>query len=173
MELVIDRKPRHWWLFLLRGVIFVLLGVYMIFAPTSGFAAMGFLLGLAILLGGVFQLYRTVRDPDEHSRLWHLIGGIVELVIGIVLIGHIGTSEAILRIIVGLWFIVSGVSVFNLSRTGTKNLMLTIGGVLIVLLGLFIIFDSTFGATTIVLVTAIAFIITGIFNIMLGFRLKR
>jgi uncharacterized membrane protein HdeD (DUF308 family) len=73
---------------------------------------------------------------------------------------------------VGIYFLVRGFSMISFSHLTGRNWMLTVGGALIVLFGLMIIFNAVFGAVTIVIFTALAFIVTGIFNVMLGVKLK-
>ena len=173
MESIISRRPRYWWVFMLQGIILLALGIYMLFAPISGFATLGFLFGLAILLTGIFELLRVISDRDQASRAWHLLLGVINVILGIILVGHIGTSETILRIILGLWFLFSGISLMSFARLTGRNWLLTAGGVIVVLFGLAIIFKPIFGAFTIDLLISIAFIVTGLFEIALGYRLKK
>jgi uncharacterized membrane protein HdeD (DUF308 family) len=172
MEIIVQRRPRYWWVFMLQGIILLVLGVYLVFAPIAGFAALGFLFGLVILLTGVFELLRVISDRDQGSRAWHLFIGVVDIILGILLVGNIAASEVILRIVVGIWFLFRGLSMLSFSRLTGWNRMLTAGGVIIVLFGLAIIFKPLFGAVTIDLLTAVASITAGMFDIMLGYRLK-
>jgi uncharacterized membrane protein HdeD (DUF308 family) len=173
MEITVDRKLRHWWMFLIRGLIFILLGIYMIARPASGFAALGFLLGLIILLAGVSELLHTVRDRSAFNRGWHLFIGIVDIILGIVLVSHIGASETILRIIIGIWFLFRGISLFSFSGLLKKSWVMIVGGIVVIIFALMVLFNPVFGAVTIVLWTALALIVTGILNIFLAVRLKR
>ena len=172
MELPADNSMRHWWVFLLRGALFIIVGIYMILAPNSSYAALGFMFGLIIFLAGVAELLRVYRENNQASRGWHLTLGIIDIVLGIILMGHIAASELILRIIVGIWFLFSGISMISFSRMIGRSLMFTIGGVLIIVFALLVLFNPLFGAMTIIIWTAIAFIITGLFYVVLGFRLK-
>ena len=108
MELAVDRSLRHWWFFVVRGILFILLGVYMMASPATSFVALGFIFGLIILVAGVSELFHATRRGRPDNRQWHLFLGIIEILFGLVLIGHIATSVAILRIIVGIWFIFRG-----------------------------------------------------------------
>lgn len=173
MESLISKRPRYWWVFMLQGAILLILGIYMLFAPIAGFATLGFLFGLVILLTGIFELLRVIRDRNQGSRAMHLLLGVINIILGIILVGHIGTSEAILRIVVGLWFLFRGVSLMSFSRLTGRNWVLTAGGVIVVLFALAIIFKPLFGAVTIAIITAVAFIVTGMFDVALGYRLKR
>jgi uncharacterized membrane protein HdeD (DUF308 family) len=172
MELSVERTQRHWWVFIIRGVLFIGLGIYMIASPVGSFIALGFLFGLIIFLTGVAELIRVTRERTQGGRTWHLVLGIIDVILGIILMGHVGTSMAIMRIILGVWFLFRGFSLFSFARHAGRSWMLIAGAILIFVFGLLILFDPTFGDMTIILWTAIAFIITGIFNVWLGYRLK-
>lgn len=172
MDLSIDRSIRHWWVFLIRGILFILVGIYMIASPIASFIALGFLFGLMILLAGISELLNVTRDNNPGSRSWHLALGIIEVIFGIVLMTHVAASVAIIRIIVGLWFIFRGVTLFNVSRGIHTSWVPRLAAILIVILGLLILFDVVFGSMTIILFVAISFIVTGIFNVWLGYRMK-
>jgi uncharacterized membrane protein HdeD (DUF308 family) len=172
MELTIERTQRHWWVFVIRGLLFIGLGIYMICEPVGSFAALGFLFGLIIFLVGVGELLRVSRERTVGNREWHLGLGIFDIILGVLLMGHVTTSMAIIRIILGLWFIFKGISLFSFWRHGHRSFMIIAGAILIFVFGLLILFNPTFGDMTIILWAAIAFIITGIFNTWLGYSLK-
>ncbi len=173
MEIAVDRRLRHWWIFLLRGLVFVITGIYMICSPGSSYAALGFFFGLVIFLAGVAELMHAIRDRDTTNRGWHLILGIIDILLGLILMAHVGVGIFILRVMVGVWFVFRGVSLFSFSKLTGRSWILVVGGVLTILFGLFVIFNPVFGAMTIILWTAIAFIVTGIFNIALSFMLRK
>jgi uncharacterized membrane protein HdeD (DUF308 family) len=172
MDLSLDHSIRHWWVFLLRGLLFILVGIYMICSPLTSFVALGFLFGLIIFITGLVELLHVVRDRNSTNRGWHLILGIVDLILGLVLMANVGASVAILRLIVGIWFLIRGFSLISFSRVVGQSWLLTIGGIVTAIFGLLIIFNAAFGSMTIILFIAIAFVITGIFNVWLGYRMK-
>jgi len=173
METIVDRSLRHWWVFLIRGLLFILLGVYMIANPVGTYAALGFVFGLVILLAGIAELLHAYQDRGAANRGWHLVIGLIDVIIGIVLMAHLLASADVLRIIVGIWFVVKGISMFSFSGRLGRSWIITLGAIITLLLGILILFDPAFGAAAIVLWTAIAFIITGVFNCALAFRMKR
>ena len=173
MELSVDRSIRHWWVFLLRGILFIAVGIYMLCSPATGYVTLGFMFGLIIFLAGVSELLHAYRDNTARNRGWHLLLGIFDIILGGVLMGHIATSIAILRIIVGLWFLFRGISLLSFSGFFKRSVLLGIGGIITIIFGGMIIFNAGFGDATLLLVTAIAFIITGLFNTVLGFAMKR
>jgi uncharacterized membrane protein HdeD (DUF308 family) len=172
MELSVDRSIRHWWVFLLRGILFIAVGVYIICSPGTGYAALGFMFGLIIFLAGISELLHVYRDNSSRNRGWHLFLGIMEVIFGIVLIGNIAASVDILRIIIGIWFLFRGMSLLSFSGFFKRSVLLAIGGIITIIFGAMILFNAAFGAMTIILVTAIAFIVTGLFNTVLAFGMK-
>ena len=173
MEIPIERSLRHWWIFLLRGLLFIATGIYMICSPASSYVALGFFFGLIIFLAGIAELMHSVRKHDTGNREWPLALGIIDILLGLVLMAHVAAGITILRIVVGIWFVFRGMSLFSFSRLTGRSWVLILGGLLTVLFGLLVIFNPVFGAMTIILWTAIAFIITGVFNVMLAFMLRK
>ena len=168
----IDRSIRHWWVFLLRGILFMLVGIYMICSPATGFVALGFFFGLVILLTGIAELLRVSSDRTSGSRGFHLAMGIIDILLGIVFIGHIAAGVAVLRIIGGLWFLFRGSSLIRFSRHMHTSWLLVLGGIITAIFGLMIIFNVVFGSLTIIFFTAFAFLIMGVFNAWLGYNMK-
>ncbi|MDB5017540.1 MAG: protein of unknown function rane [Mucilaginibacter sp.] len=172
MEIITYGGLRHWWVFVLRGVLFILVGIYMLMSPATGFVALGLLFGLVILVAGVTELLHAYRDHGRDSKRWHLLAGLVEVVLGIVLMTHVAASIDIIRIIVGIYFLFRGISILTFRRMTGRSWWVTLGGVLVLIFGLLVLFNPAFGALTIVLWTAIAFIVTGIVNVLLGISMR-
>ncbi len=173
MEVTVSRSFRHWWVFVVRGILFTLLGIYIFTSPLSTYLALGFMFGLAILIAGITELLHAYQDHGSANRGWHLFAGIVDLLLGLVLISHLAASMLILRIIVGFYFLFKGVLVFKSRRMGGSQLWMIIGALITLVFVIMIWADPAFGAWTIIISTALAFIVTGILNIMLGLRMRR
>lgn len=168
----IDRSIRHWWVFLLRGILFILIGAYMIASPATGFVALGFFFGLIIFVTGIAELLRVASDKSSANRGLHLALGIIDVILGVVFMVHIAAGVAILRIIVGLWFLFRGISLISFSRHLRTTWLLMLGGIVTAIFGLMIIFNVVFGSLTLVFFMAFAFIIMGVFNAWLGYNMK-
>jgi uncharacterized membrane protein HdeD (DUF308 family) len=171
MEITIDRSLRLWWVFILRGILLAGLGIYLFAAPASGFIALSFTFGLIILLAGIAELLRAYRDHGQGNRGWHLFAGLIDLLLGLVLMSHLAASMVVLRFIVGFYFLFKGITVLAY-RKRVSAWWLVLGGLITLIFVVLIWFDPVFGAATVIIYTALAFIITGILNIMLGIRMK-
>jgi uncharacterized membrane protein HdeD (DUF308 family) len=172
MEITVDRSLRHWWVFVLRGILFILLGIYVFMSPASAYIALSFLFGLAILLAGVAELMHAYQYRGSANRGWHLFIGIVDIILGLVLMNHLAASMDILRIIVGIYFIFRGLTIFNLRGLGRGLWWVTLAGVIVLLFGIMVLVNPVFGAITIVIWTGSAFIVMGLLNLFLGMRMR-
>jgi len=145
----------------------------MIASPGTSFSALGFMFGLVVFLAGLAELLHAVRQRNAGSRRWHLVLGIIDILLGIILMGHVTAGMEILRIIAGIWFILRGISLFGFSRLVGKSWLLITGGVLTTFFGLLLLFFPIIDDMTIIIWAALAFIITGIFNVILGISLQK
>ncbi|MFI5161082.1 MAG: HdeD family acid-resistance protein [Sphingobacteriales bacterium] len=173
MEISVDRNWRHWWVFLVRGILFMLLGAYMFATPANSFAALAFAFGLIIFVAGVGELIRVMRENSAADRGWHLALGLFDLIIGVALIGHLAVGEDILRIVVGLWIIFRGITLLLSGNRPPRSWFLVAGGVVVAVFGLFVLIKPVFGGVTIVVWTAFALVVMGVMNILLSLRMKR
>jgi uncharacterized membrane protein HdeD (DUF308 family) len=171
MEITVDRSMRLWWVFILRGLLFAGVGVYMLASPVSGYLALGFMFGLIILLTGIAELLRAYQDRGSGNRGWHLFIGLIDLLLGIVLLGHLAASMAILRIVIGFYFLFKGITLLTFRKHGNPAVLI-IGGLALALFVGMIWFNAAFGTMTIIIWTALAFLVTGVLNIMLGLRMR-
>jgi len=172
MEITVDRSLRHWWVFVIRGIMFMVLGAYIFASPVSAYLALGFMLGLVILLAGVAELVHAYEDKGSANRGWHLFVGLVDLVIGLVLMSHLAASMTVLRVIIGVYFLFRGLSILNFRRFARRPVWVLAGAVIVLLFGILVIADPVFGSATVIIWTGSAFIITGILNVLLGIRMK-
>ncbi|WP_183577929.1 HdeD family acid-resistance protein [Mucilaginibacter sp. X5P1] len=169
-EIISDIK--HWWLFLLRGILFILLGIYMISAPLVTFVALSMLFGIVIVLGGAAELVHAYANRYVVGWSWRFLLGLIDVALGFILIFDVKLSITVLPLAVGLWFLFRGFSLFSFASVMRRSGWMMLAGVIIVLFALLVMFNPAFGAMTIVLWAASAFIVTGIINTILAFRLK-
>ena len=169
---------RCWWLFLLSGILLFIAGCGVIRYPVGTYASIALLLGVVVVAVGVAHIYFAVANSKIlPKRPWHLILGIVDLIIGILLLTYPDITMAVLPPLVGIWFLIRGASLlvyaFTIRRLhGSSWGWFLAGGILIAIFAGFIMYYPIFEFFTIVVWTAAALMITGISNMLLAFRLK-
>lgn len=172
MEITVIRSFRHWWVFVLRGILFIMVGIYVFLSPVSAYLALSFLFGLIILLAGIAELMHTYQDRSSANRGWHLFVGLVDLILGIILLSNLAASMDVMRVILGVYFLFRGLSMFSFRGFARRPAWILAGAIVVLLFGILVIANPVFGAATIIIWTGMAFIITGILNVMLGLRMK-
>lgn len=172
MALEFYSNTKHWWVFLLRGLIFILLGIYMIVEPSESYLALSLIFGVIILVTGIAELAHVVSNRHSRSWKWRLLLGIIDLALGLILVYNLKLSMVVLPLLVGIWLFLTGISLLTFATLIRHPFWLILGGVLTTILSFLVMFFPNFGAMTIVIWTAIAFLFAGISNALLAFRLK-
>jgi len=93
----------------LMGLATLILGVIVAIHPSVSLAVIAVLLGILLIFSGIFQIVEAFDDA-ERSRVWRGISGVLLIVAGIVLIRHLDLSVALIGLIVGLTWVVQGLS---------------------------------------------------------------
>lgn len=170
---------KHWWMYLIIGVLALILGVFMLINPAITYEMMTLLLGLALLIFGVIEMIVGIFSRNIFvSRAAVIIGAVLNIVLGILLAANPGIAALTLPLILGMWMLYQ--SFMTISYAGDlKNfkvkgygLTLFCGIVLLVLAMLILLRPMTLGVVTVAVYIAISFIIYGLSEIVSAFRLK-
>ena len=170
---------KHWWMYLIIGVLAFILGVFMLINPAITYEMMTLLLGLALLIFGVIEMIVGIFSRNIFvSRAAVIIGAVLNIVLGILLAANPGIAALTLPLILGMWMLYQ--SFMTISYAGDlKNfkvkgygLTLFCGIVLLVLAMLILLRPMTLGIVTVAAYIAISFIIYGLSEIVSAFRLK-
>jgi uncharacterized membrane protein HdeD (DUF308 family) len=100
-----------WQAGIVLGVLTLVLGVVVTFHPTGSLNVIAVLLGILMLLSGLFHLIR-VLDPRERHRIWLGITGLLFIVVGVILIRHLHLTRALIGLVIGLTWVVQGLTAF-------------------------------------------------------------
>jgi uncharacterized membrane protein HdeD (DUF308 family) len=182
MESVIKKSKfmiKNWWLPLLVGAIFMLVGVWTISTPLASYMSLVIIFASFMFVSGIFSLVFSIRNRDEIDDWgWHLAGAIFDFVIGAILFFHPAITMAVLPFMVAFYFLFKGFATFgfasDMRKYGDQGWgWLALSGVLSTVFAIMILFNPTLGGLTIVVFTALAFFSLGFFNIALAFSLKR
>jgi len=98
-----------WQAALFLGVVTLILGLIVTFHPTTSLNVLAVLLGILMILSGLFHLIR-VFDPRERHRVWLGIAGLLFIVIGVILIRHLHLTRSIIGLVIGITWIVQGLT---------------------------------------------------------------
>ena len=91
------------------GIVTLILGLIVTFHPGGSLNVIAVLLGLLMIISGLFHLIRMLGRGESH-RVWLGIAGLLLIVLGVVLIRHLHLTVALIGLIVGISWIVQGLS---------------------------------------------------------------
>ena len=171
--------PSYWWVPLLFGVIFIITGIWILRSPVESYEQITKMIGVIILVSGTTQILFTVsKRKTIPGWEFQATGGLIDFVIGIILILNPSILLRIITLFVGIWLIVNCVTLIKRGLEARKENRgywkweLILGAMLLLLAILFLWHPMVIGFT-IAIWSAWAFIILGVFRIALTIKLRR
>ena len=172
------RAVKNWWVSILIGVLAVILGIWCMVTPDTTLVALTMVFVVAFLVSGIFEIIFAVGNRSMQGWGWALAGGILDLLLGILLLAlPLPVITLVLIYFVGFWLLIRSIWAIGIASdlSHWKNsgwgwlLALAILGVIFAFL---FFLSPMFGGGMIVWFASFAFLFYGIFRIYLGFRLK-
>src|SRR5215469_737054 len=163
-----------WQATLLVGIITLVLGLIVTLRPSGSLNVIAVLLGLLMIVSGLFHLFRVFGSGEEH-RVWHGIAGLLLVVIGVVLIRHLHLTVALVGLIIGISWIVEGVAALIAAFSGGSREgrgWWIFFGIITLVGGIVITAWPVESVTAIAVLVGIWFIILGLFEIVGGIMLR-
>jgi hypothetical protein len=171
-------STQYWWLMFSVGVLFICLGGWILASPVDSYMSLGFLFAYGLTFSGLFELIFAIGNHKTlHGWGWTLVGGGIDLALGIYLLKVPMLTLMIMPVVIGLWMLFRGCMAFNstieLRTLGVLDwAWLFVTGVLIILLSILILGSPFFASINVVVWTAFCFILSGIFRIFLSLQLR-
>lgn len=173
------RVVQHWWLVLIAGVLCIAAGIAVFVFPLESYVAMSILTGAVMLVVGTAKLIAASASGNYlMMRGYVIVGGVLDLLLGVFLCVYPGVTLAFLPIMLGFWmlynsFVLLGFSgdfdTFGIQGGG----VLTGGGILLLVLSI-IVLVNPFGAgiATVIVMAGVGLILFGILLCSLSTKLK-
>jgi uncharacterized membrane protein HdeD (DUF308 family) len=170
---------KHWWLLLIVGLIFVLIGAWTLATPISSYLTLSIIFSVSFLIAGIFEIIFAISNRKELDGWgWTLVYGILSFLVGWLLIANPGISIVTLPIYLG--FIVLFRSIMGIGNSldmksyGVSDW----GGMMFIsILGLLfsfiLLWNPGFAGLTLVIWTGLALIAVGGYSIYYSIKLKK
>ena len=138
---------------ILLGVLLAVGGIYCTIAPVETYSAIGWLIGLSMVVEGVGDAVTwNVRRKLGFANGWTLVGSIVSIVLGAFLVGSyvlqfavdlfIAYLIAVWLVVIGIARIVAAIGARSSQGQGTSGWIVhVVLGVLIALLGILCVYN--------------------------------
>ncbi len=171
---VSDRLVDLWWWFLIRGLLAIALAVVALFWPQKTIGILVNLLGAYLLIDGVLGAIGAIRSGGKNG---FPVFAIVSFVVGAILLFWTGISVRVFLVLVGLWALIQGGSLFLSSRNNESDAesrqLIGILGALLAAAGLVLVVWPVTGVVTISWLIAVVALAIGCLLIFVATRLRQ
>lgn len=174
-----SRAIRHWWLLLIAGILCIVAGICVFAFPIESYVTLSILFGVLMLLTGAAQLIIASTSGNYlMMKGYFIVGGVLDVILGIFLCLYPGVSLVVLPIMMGLWlmyhsFIIisfgGDMDTFRLSGSG----MMIVLGILLLMLSIFVLVDPlSVGIVTVLTVAGVGLLMLGLMFCSISVKLK-
>jgi uncharacterized membrane protein HdeD (DUF308 family) len=167
-----------WWILLLRGILFLLFGIFATLWPSVTFVTLAFVFALYIILSGVFNLIYGIMGIHHTHKYWFLmlVVGILEIGVGVYAFNNPLINIAALALLIGFTFIVRGIfetiAAFEDIYIHSHKILLAIGGILGILAGILVLRYPVAGSLAFTWILGVYALIAGSIFIALSMIIK-
>ena len=105
---MLDRSEAHRVWLGIAGLLLVVIGVVLIRHLDLTVALVGLVIGISWIVQGLAALVTAFSGERGERRGWWIFFGLIGLIAGIVVVAVPTTSVTVLAVLVGIWFIITG-----------------------------------------------------------------
>ncbi len=173
---VIETKRAPWWVLLMGGILYVVIGILLLTSPVKTMLAFTWVLGFYWFIQGIFILVHMFVDHSGWG--WKLFAGVIGIMAGLFVIRQPIVSAvalpAIMILMLGIQGVISGIIVLVLAFKG-GGWGVGIWGALSTVFGVILIINWTNPAFLIsfIWVVAVFALIGGVAEIVLALRQRK
>jgi uncharacterized membrane protein HdeD (DUF308 family) len=168
--------PGGWLAELILGLATLVLGLIVAFHPTHSLMVLANLLGVLMIISGVWHVIRSFHGAGEY-RMWRAIGGVLFFLVGIFLLRHTGVTLSIIGLFAGFAFIIAGIAALSEALSPHHDLMVRIFAALFGLIclaaGIAAIVTPIHSLSRLAIVLGWAFVAMGILHMIGAFASRR
>ena len=170
---------RFWYVPLLAGILFIGAGIWIMSTPVASFVGLAVVLSILLLLAGVSEVIFSIVNRKEMDNWgWTLVFGLINLFIGLQLVGHPLLSAEFLAFYIGFLVLFRSIGGIGASIDLKKNGdaawgILMFFGILGVIVSFILIRNPALAGFTVVIWAGFAFVSGGITSIYYSLKLRQ
>jgi uncharacterized membrane protein HdeD (DUF308 family) len=101
--------PGGWLGEIVLGLATLVIGLIVAFHPMHSLNVLAILLGVLMVVSGVYHVVRSLRRAGDH-RMWGGIAGVLFFLTGIFLLRHVSLTLALIALFAGFAFVIAGIA---------------------------------------------------------------
>ena len=175
----VARAVKHWWLMLIAGLLCLVMGIVVFVFPLQSYVTLAILFGVMMMAVGAIQLIIASTSANYlMMRGYFVVGGVLDLMLGIFLCIYPGVTLVALPLMLGVWMLYNSFIIIAFGgdmetfRLGGSGLVVA-GGVILLLLSILVLLNPLgAGITTVIIIAGIGLLVLGCLLSMLSLKLK-
>ena len=175
----VARAVKHWWLMLIAGLLCLVMGIVVFVFPLQSYVTLAILFGVMMMAVGAIQLIIASTSANYLTmRGYFVVGGVLDLMLGIFLCIYPGVTLVALPLMLGVWMLYNSFIIISFGgdmetfRLGGSGLVVA-GGVLLLLLSVVVLLNPLgAGIPTVIVIAGIGLLVLGCLLCMLSLKFK-
>lgn len=168
----------NWWLSMLLGIIFFIVGIIVFFRPGDSYMALSVVFGIMVILSGILEIYLGSNTAGQAGRGWLIAGGVIEILLGILLLSTPSILFTVLPYVLGFWLLFRGFTAIgvasDMSSYGASGSGWTVAlGILVIICAFFVLFNPVLGIGVVVVWLGLSLLFAGIELMVHAAHLRR
>lgn len=175
----VKKIMKYWWVGLLLGILFILLGIWVLQTPIESFVTFAIYFAITYIISGIGAIAFSISNRETLDGWgWQFAGGILELIMGIALLANPGVSMIVLAFFVGFWLLFRGFSTISiaveLKKDKAKNWgWVLFSGILTTILAFMVLLNPLYAVSVLSIFVGLSLIMAGVAQIIIGIELKK
>lgn len=163
------------WGHFLAGVAFLIAGFYVLRHPDVSLISIVLVFSIVSIVQGIAWIASYLRFKDTFNWSWlNMIGGVVDIVIGLIFLFNGGLGASTLAILFAIWFILDSLVslIFAIRMKGFNTgmmVLIMILSVISLIAGILMLMNPVVSALTLVTLVGFYLLVFGINDIMAAF----
>lgn len=176
-----QNQNNNWWLTVIVGILFIIIGFWSLFTPIATLLTIAYFVGFMFLITGIFEIFSVSAGSNNWG--WSLLSGAIDIIIGILFITMpAGNAILVICFLFGFWVLFRSILglgiILSLRQSNIPELANSPKGVIAlpiigIVFGFIFLMSPGISGTFIVGMFSIAIITFGIFELYWGFFLKK
>lgn len=173
------RAVKHWWLLTVAGILCIATGIVVFAFPLESYVTLSIIFGVLLLVVGAAKLIAASTSANFFMmRGYVIVGGVLDVLLGIFLCVYPGVTLMALPIMMGFWMMYNSFVLIGFSGDfetfGVPGSGWVIGGGILLLILSILVLVNPLGAgiATVVLLAGAGLIVFGILMVSLSMKLK-
>jgi uncharacterized membrane protein HdeD (DUF308 family) len=172
-----DIAPHYWWTTLLRGVLWILFGLFAFAQPGMSLLTLTFLFGMCVLADGMVDIVGATSERAVSESSWILmLPGLIGVGVGVLMLFMPVITAFLLLVCIAAWAIVTGlfeiVAAIRLRKEMQGEFWLGFSGLVSVAFGLFLLARPGAGMLAVLWTIAFYAIVMGVAFVIEAFAAR-